>query len=762
MCCYIRYISNSFSFLGVSGTILVCDGIARDASAAPGSCVLPVMPQLRHLIPPSGSNYPNISYDRFAVTQNLLATMPADRLLATVLRAYHDAPNPQQTNRILSTTTSLLTTLSNPLNVTLLTSQFLTARSIWGQVDGLQTSLRIISVYNTAAITVRKHEIEGQNVHQPRQLQGGRISSEDWVKAVLKGLDERSSRWQHVLVIAGVLLGMEGQDRRGVSRALRAKLEGAIVTAVNLAVEHPANLASVSAGSIILALNHSFPLLSDIVRKDLAYDVLLPLMVDSIVSTEGYQDGLFIQAIDYDVQQASNNSFNWSAKSASFLQIQKLSSKPLISSMGPLSRLTAHAIENVQDPHNVIEAQERLLNFTGKLFASWEKNKLSEVDPSEEASFLTRETVETTFPVLWQVLKSAMFAVVVILRAVIGRTLIDPALAGYPVAPATASRALGTLRNIYFISSRLGPNSFSAYTFVFLTSIDILTQYHRQSRDFLRSIYPTQAGQIPSHPLHRNLDLFYLNTSEQFPFVLRPADCEALIVIPASPYLDPKADRRLVEIFEAAHSATLAALAAPQNAQLTIKTLPFYAGSLFSSFPTNLSPRQFRFAFKSLMKISTPPSPAAATEPLLAETLLELLRERALRAPTTPLPPPTTPANEAEAEAEKDMPPLSEQAILTLTLMDALVTLPPMVLEEWLGLTADVLNAIQDPVQHEYCKSHFWGVLDGGEMDVERAAVCVTWWTTKGGREAVLYRRGAAEGGPFMSGALSGNRESRL
>ncbi|RFU30245.1 hypothetical protein B7463_g6081, partial [Scytalidium lignicola] len=688
--------------------------------------------------------------------------MPADRLLTTVLRAYQDAPNPQQTNRIFSTTTSLLTTLSNPLNVTLLTSQFLTARSIWNQVDGLQTSLRVISVYNTAAITVRKHEIEGQNVHQPRQLQGGRISSEDWVKAVLKGLDERSPRWQHLLVIAGVLLGMEGQERRSLSRGLRGKLEGAIVTAVNLALGIPGDLGNLGAGSLVLALNHSFPLLSDPVRRDLDYDKLVSLMVDAIVSSEGYQDGYFLHAIDFDVKQAAKDTFDWSSKSPSFLQIQRLTSKPLVSSMGPLSSLTAYVIENVRDPRKIIEVQERLLDFTSRLHASWQRNKLSEVDPSEERAYLTLETVDVTFPVLWQALKTAMFAIVVILRAVVGRTLIDPVLAAYPVASSIVRRALMILRNIYFISSRLGSNSFSAYTFVFLTSIDILSRYPIESRDFLKSIYPQHAGQIPSHPLQRNLDLFYLNTSEQFPLVLSHADSESLIVVLASPYLDPRADKRLGEIFEAAHSAMLAVLAAPQNAQLTARILPFYAKSLFASFPTNLSPRQFRFAFKSLMQISSPPSPASASEPMLAETLLEFLRERALHAPTTLLQPSTLPLSEAEMKAQENQPPLSEQAILMLTLLDALVTLPLPVLEEWLDLSAELLDKIQDPAQREFCKFRFWEVLESGEMDVERAAVCVSWWTTKGGRDAVLYGKTRTDPGPFMSGALGGGHESRL
>ncbi|KAL5322546.1 hypothetical protein ACEPPN_010519 [Leptodophora sp. 'Broadleaf-Isolate-01'] len=686
--------------------------------------------------------------------------MPADRLLTTVLRAYQGVPDPEQNNRILSSTTSLLTTLSNPLNVTLLTSHLLTAPAIWNKIDGLDTSLRIISIFNTAAITVRKHHVEGHSkpydAYQPRQ--GGGIACDDWAKAVVKGLDERTPRWQHILVICGVLIGMEGQERRGLSRGLRTTLENAMVTAVNLALDNPSTAGILDSGSLVLALNHAFPLLSDGVRSELNYDALLMVAARAMTSTEGYQEGYFIEAIDYDVKQVSGNKFDWAAKSASFQQLQKLAKKPVVASMGPLARLIAHAIENVRNPLLVVETREHLLAFTSGISQKWQRNKLSEIDPSEEATFLTPDTLRITFPVLWQILKTAMFATVVILRAVLGRTLIDRVLASPQVAPVTASQSLLVLGNIHFISSRLGSNAFSAYTFVNITSIDILTRFPSSSLAFLRTIYP-HAGQIPAHPLQRNHDLFYLNTAEHFTLSLKPADVESLIVTPCTPYLSPIANVHLLEIFEAAHSAMLAVLAAPQNEELTARILPFYVESLFASFPRNLSPRQFRFAFKALIQICTPPNPLSTSHPFMAETLLEMLHHRALNAPTTPLPPSVAIKSEADAKTQEI--PLSEQAVLLLTLLDALPNVTMAVLEVWLPLSADLLNVIPDPSMKEHCKRRFWEVLEGGEMDVERSAVCVAWWGTRGGRERVLF--GEAEGGPFMSGGLGApGRESRL
>ncbi|KAF7919204.1 uncharacterized protein EAE98_009524 [Botrytis deweyae] len=689
--------------------------------------------------------------------------MPADRLLTTVLRAYQGVPDPAQTDRILGTTTSLLTTLTNPLNISLLTSHLLTAPAIWNNTDGLRICLRIISVFNTAAITVCKNEVESRNEHPPydayQPRKGGGIGSDDWARSVIKGADERSPRWQHLLVIAGVLLGMENGGRHGLSSGLRSTLERALVTAANLALENPMRDGILAAESVVLALNHAFPLLSDGVRAGLNYDSLVMIMVRSVTALEGYQDGIFLQYIDADVKQVPGDKFDWSSKSSSFLQLQKQASSPILSSMGPLSRLIAYAIENMTNSLLAIEIREHLLSFSGRLLEGWKRNKLSEIDPSEEATFLTPETLQMTAPVLWQVLKSAMFATVVILQGLMGRTMLDPILSTRRLAPIGASETLIILGNIHFISSRLGSNSFSAYVFVNLSSIDILSNYPLESRELLKAIYPTQAGEIPNNPLQRNHDLFYLNTCEHLTNILSPPDNESLIISVAAPYLNPTAHPGFLEIFEAAHSAVLAVLSAPQNTKLTARFIPTYVDALFNSFPNNLSPRQFRYAFKSLIHITTPPTPLSTAEPMLAETLLEMLHHRATHAPTSPLP--QSVYTRDTASQQDSQAPLSEQAYLMLTLLDALPNLPLDALQAWLPISADLLNSIEDNYMRERCKARFWEILESGEMDVERSALCVGWWSTRGGRDQILFGRETQDVGPYMSGGL-GEIRSRL
>ena len=95
-----------------------------------------------------------------------------------------------------------------------------------------------------------------------------------------------------------------------------------------------------------------------------------------------------------------------------------------------------------------------------------------------------------------------------------------------------------------------------------------------------------------------------------------------------------------------------------------------------------------------------------------------------------------------------------------LALLDALPFLPSRSLEEWLPLAAELLNMIADPAMRKVCKARFWEVLESGEMDVDRATVCVAWWTTRGGRDMLLYgrRNVETEKGPFMSGGLGVTR----
>jgi hypothetical protein len=115
--------------------------------------------------------------------------------------------------------------------------------------------------------------------------------------------------------------------------------------------------------------------------------------------------------------------------------------------------------------------------------------------------------------------------------------------------------------------------------------------------------------------------------------------------------------------------------------------------------------------------------------------------------------------------------PLSEQAALTMSLIDGLCFLRVEDLEEWLPLAANLINTIREPEMRHACVERFWDALSNGEMDVERAHYCVTWWSTKGGRELILFGNEPDNAetdnaqGAYMSGAVGAvapERSSKL
>lgn len=579
---------------------------------------------------------------------------------------------------------------------------------------------------------------------------GGGVKSEAWARAVIKGADERSSRWQHLLVLAGILMGFEGDDRKSLSPGMRGTLEQAVVTAANLALRTLDREPPIARAAVVLALNWAFPLLSDMSKEAVDCDALLPIAVHALVGDAGLSGGLFLGPIAADVRVVGSR-LEWPEASQSFAALRKFSSKPLVETAGPLSRIIAFAVERTRNHQLVLQTQSELLRFSANLLEQWKGVQLAEVEVGDEGAFLTAETIQVTWPALWRLLTNALFAVVAILRSITARSLLDPHLRNDKMAPVVASNTLHIYRNLYFIASR-GNDSFQVYTFSCLTSIDTLARYADATISFLRATMPHTTNSIPTHALYRALDLFFLNIAEHLPLHLPEQACDSLIVQPATAYLSHNAQssKRIVELFEAAHAAILSVLSCPQNGPIAVRMAPFYAETLLGSFPSHISPRQFRLAFSTLMQILSPPFPVSGTQPELAETLLEMVRFRISMADQKVLP--AIPNSQDQISSP---PPMSEQSALVLTLIDALPYLSLPILEDWMEMSAIALHEISVPMLKDVAKHRFWEILGSGEMDVERAAVGVAWWGTKGGRELVLFgpNRGL-EQEPLMSGAI--------
>jgi hypothetical protein len=686
-------------------------------------------------------------------------------MLNNVLQHYQDSHDVAKTEQIIGSTTYLLTELSNPLNLGVLTSQLLTAEAFWQQPQGLRTSTRIIGIYNTAALRVREHEVERAVKNVPPR--GGGLRCDEWTRAVVNGADDRSRRWKHLLVLTGVLMGMiNGDSDVALSRSLRSTLESAVVTAANLALESHTQDGPLAAASIVMALNFAFPLISDFHKSQINCDALLPITIWAMTGEEGFHDGHLLEAIGRDIIiQSPGNMMAWPGTAPSFHLLQDTEKRPLVANIGPLSKLAGFAVQHVTNSRIVLEAQNSLFMFSRRVLDAWNRVAFSNIDPADEISRLSPDTLSQTWPVLWQHLKKMMFCVVAVLQTIMARSVLDPSMFTDRAAPGIATTSLYILRNLFFISSRDGNSAFQVYTFTQMTSIDIISRNAASSEVFLAETRPKDPSTQPNGHGHghaqRTLDLFYLNLAEHLPLVLPTNACDELIVKPALIYLshDGPLSPFMMELFESAHSAILSAMSCPQHSPLTIQMAPFYIVKLFESFPRHISSRQFRVAFKTVMQIVSPPFPIAAIEPHLSETLLEMLLSKMARANTAPLPPP---AETAATSSSQDDETYSEQSTLGLALVDALPFLPLNLVEEWLTIAAQALNDIADVGLREAVKKRFWDILVSGEMDVERAAIAVAWWGTKGGRDLVLFSRAAAQP-PMMSGAIMPDeRSSRL
>ena len=693
--------------------------------------------------------------------------MATNRSLATLLRALRSNGDAEDVfrcaralphgkhsltrRRLLDSATTLLILLANPLNVTLLTAQLLSAPSIWQRTDDLRSTLRVLDIFRTAACRLLRQE-ESSSTQPGAHPTQRALSREDWATAVIKGADDRSPRWRHLCVLAGLLIGFEGQGQGQIPRSLSQILEIAIVDAANVALQGGGGESECAANSVAMILSHVFDLLSDGEKTNLDSDVLLPILYHaSFFSKDGLHSGYFLSTMDSDILQMTHSKFDWSPTSLSYVQCQRTATGPLMACLGSLSRLTAFAVEHVRNRDILTKMVEDLSAFSRSMCVQWRQNKLSEIDLTEEGLYLGDETLRTTLPLLWRTLRSTMFAMVVVLRSLLSRVLGDTRLPSN-VTPFMAIQTLRILRNLSFISSRTGSSSFSQYSFVYLGAVDILTQYPVQAEAFLKDIQPAGADTIPQHPLDRYHDLFFLNTAEHFALILTPEVNEALLIGPATSYLGLGSDSRLIDIFEAAHSVMLSVFSVPHNIDLLSKHIHPYVDVLFTVFPSTLSPRQFRMAIKTLIRVTSPPSHIALIDLLLPSTILELVRFRLENAASTLLQP-----HVRENAAAVQNPFFSEQSTLELALIDALPFLPTEQLEDWLPVVADSLSLVKDPKQSQVCRERFWEVLSNGEMDVDRAALCVTWWCTRGGREAVLVDSGPSQEEAMMSGALVEN-----
>ena len=138
-----------------------------------------------------------------------------------------------------------------------------------------------MGIFQTAATTILRHEKAESSTDASREVRlasqsvviGGNLSRDAWINSVVKGADERSLRWKHLLVIGGLILGYESQAQNGLTRSAKSTLHTAFTMALNAASIEVRDEDELGASTTTLVLNYIFPLLADADRARLAYDV---------------------------------------------------------------------------------------------------------------------------------------------------------------------------------------------------------------------------------------------------------------------------------------------------------------------------------------------------------------------------------------------------------------------------------------------------------------------------------------------------------
>ncbi|KZV62458.1 hypothetical protein PENSPDRAFT_758688 [Peniophora sp. CONT] len=268
----------------------------------------------------------------------------------------------------------------------------------------------------------------------------------------------------------------------------------------------------------------------------------------------------------------------------------------------------------------------------------WSLSPLANIESEEAIAPESRETATQ----LWTVLKTQLFASVMVLQAVLGAIVYSqgPEDLGSELSAASlALVALETLRHLAFVISKFGgvEGGFGELKSAFYTSLDILSVDARLSSDLVRGMSVADSEGPSTGSRSRVSDravlAFRLSCVEQLVPVLDAQTIETHVVPMCLPHLNDPTHR---ETYELAHSVVLGVFASharkhsgdpTSDTEPTFveKLTPYYTRCLLeNSADERLSTAQLRLAFSALVSSAATSSRALAHHALSA--LLALIQ----------------------------------------------------------------------------------------------------------------------------------------
>ncbi|KAK6358301.1 hypothetical protein TWF730_007648 [Orbilia blumenaviensis] len=662
-------------------------------------------------------------------------------LLTSILQSLQ-SPAGRNTNirTIVNNSAVTLSRLTNPLNVSLLTTQSLAAPAIWNNpsFSPLSASQAVFDIFRLSTLERARESNRA-------------LSLTEWIEAVVNGADARVPRWKHALVSSGILAAFETNDAR-LPFTTRTHLEAHLLEVVNFHFEF--STSGIETHACILAISNAYRLLSEDSRYMLNYPALTGAILPAMfLSPEGYQTGDFLRQIDRSIPLTKSSKL----QTIPSFSLKEFLTHPFITHMGSLAKLAATSMDSSGETETINGALSVLATYSRSLVSIWRETALSTLP---DDAVISQDPAQTNTGQLWHVMKASLFSAVVVLESVVRILLQSHQIARNNEVPTFAAQILCILRDFYFITHRTNPAAFGTYMFVYHACVDIVMSNPGQAESLAAQLAPIQAGSIPTHKTDILRDLYFLNTLEHLVLSCTPRFCTTIVTPSITPYLTcPSITSTLREPFESAHSLTLAMIGCPQLVESSYKLLPGYIESLFAAYPLFLSTRQFRLAIASLVKYTSPPTGLSGVQRELPEVILEMLSARisaadgrypvkAYKPPqATPLvetatpdgtaPPPGVNINtDPQAQSQTAEEEFTERDACILAMLDSLPFMEEAVLGRWLDVAAGFVGETTRGDSREALRGRFWDVISG-ELDVGRSQLAIPWWS-EGGREAVL------------------------
>ncbi|GAA5824200.1 hypothetical protein JCM11251_001564 [Rhodosporidiobolus azoricus] len=543
---------------------------------------------------------------------------------------------------------------------------------------------------------------------------------------------------------------------------------------------------------------HTLPLVeAEVLAKSFSVPPLLRYLTTSFSAL--FSHGLAFSAPPLSADlSTSGELLTWATPSPSHTHLSSLVSHPLFTLLGPLSRAIGRTIEAAaivaRTPTGVApdalaaiqHISAILLRVTTGLNEGWAATAWSDLLSDDSLSPSTRTE---TAP--WTLLKTLLFAQTLIYSSLLQVVAPSEGDEPTPVQRQLATQAVRALGKSYFVALKFGQNGFDAWRAVLGGLVEVVAAPRTPS--WTASPAEEAGEESPAETLAKSLEpvkgtghegrhnraveraeaTFWMNTVELVMAQLGEGYVEKRVLRGVRPYLD---DATYRDSFEAAHSVMLAFFGSSTATSTAHEVAPWYIELLLRTYPSLLSPSQFRLAYSAVV------AAVSSTDDALACWAVEELLAKVeglpipSSSPTSSKPPSTSPAPANSATSSTASPPLDSTApppppsapastldslslsspytAYLLTLTHLLPSLSLALLPTTLSHLSRLIRLLSvEAEERRIVAGYFFEVL-GERMDAVKREVGTRWWMENG--------EGVVMGEPLLSEEVEQRAEEKM